>query len=109
MARMSVVVVAKDFKLFRRLKKKYMNSFLELQDIQNLNSGKIIKGHPINVIILITKSYIFSCAFMKRSLNLAHLKIKIKSVYEYEYFIYKEKEQEKDFKNTWKKFSKLFD
>ena len=42
---------------------------------------------PINVIILTTKSYIFSCAFMKRSLNLAHLKIKIKSVYEYEYFI----------------------
>ena len=41
---MSVVLVAKDFKLFRRLKKKYMNSFLELQDIQNLNSGKIIKG-----------------------------------------------------------------
>ena len=44
-----------------------------------------------------------------RIMDLAHLKIKIKSVYEYEYFIYKEKEQEKDFKNTWKKFSKLFD
>ena len=46
---------------------------------------------------------------MEQSLNLAHLKIKIKSLYEYEYFIHKEKEQEEDFKNTWKKFSKLFD
>ena len=68
----------------------------------NLRTKDIILGYllktayflPVNVIVLITKSYIFSCAISKSPLNLSHLKKKLKSLYNYEFLIHKEKYKE---------------
>ena len=59
----------------------------------NLQAKDIILGYllktdyflPVNVILLITKSNIFSCAISKSPLNLSPLKKKLKSLYNYKF------------------------
>ena len=83
----------------------------------NLQAKDIILGYllktdyfvPVNVILLITKLYIFSCAISKSPLNPSHLKKKLKSLYNYEFLIHKEKYKEEVFEKNWNKLLKIFE
>ena len=83
----------------------------------NLQAKDIILGYllktdyflPVNVILLITKSYIFSCAISKSPLNLSHLKKKLHSLYNYEFLIHKEKYKEEVFEKNWNKLLNIFE
>ena len=63
---------------------------------------------PINVIIMVTKKYIFSCAYTNVTPNIQQLKQKLTAIFEQEHLAYKDMDKEHIFLKNWEKMSMLF-
>ena len=63
---------------------------------------------PLNMIIKVTKKYVFDCAVQNRIPNLINLKNKLRIQYEDQYHINTENNNENHFLNVWSSFCGLF-
>ena len=63
---------------------------------------------PINVIIMVTKKYIFSCAHTNVTPNIQQLNQKLTAIYEEEHLAYKDIDKKHIFLKNWEKMLMLF-